>query len=92
MVILENILIRDAPHNSAYNSLQMFGEFMPYIQAIFKNTNLKKSVLCLKSTFLEIPYKEIWVSWGVVLEGLGVIFFFLGGGGGPNDTQWPSLE
>ena len=29
-------------------------------------------IICLKLTFLEITHWKIWVSWGVIFEGLGV--------------------
>ena len=41
----------------------------------------KNSIICLTLTFLKIPHKQIWVSWRVVFEGLGV----------QNDTQMPCL-
>ena len=33
---------------------------------------MKELIICLRLTFKEIPYKNNWVSWGVLLKGLGV--------------------
>ena len=33
---------------------------------------MKKYIICLRLGFLEIPHKNIWVSWGVLFKGLGV--------------------